>query len=178
MNGLLSSFRARLLSILVVINVCVLGLGTSSYFLPGQGWGKASMNSRGAFTTAWKSANRLRTAAQDRAIAVRNLALIDTPDERARVWPTTNAVSRETTESLAELQRPVSANPTCRPRCRLASRPSPRSRRSSRPSRRRHRRTALKNGQREAADPTNRDDLQPNLWLELNEAIQAYTSLL
>src|SRR5574343_996179 len=107
MNGLLSSFRARLLSILVVINVCVLALGTSSYFLLGQVGEKLDEFTGGIYYRL-EISNRLRTAAQDRAIAVRNLALIDTPDERAKSLANYQRRQQETTESLAELQRLVS----------------------------------------------------------------------
>ncbi len=173
MNGLLSSFRARLLSILVVINVCVLALGTSSYFLLGQVGEKLDEFTGGIYYRL-EISNRLRTAAQDRAIAVRNLALIDTPDERAKSLANYQRRQQETTESLTELQRLVSQpDMPAEVQTRVAAITA---------VEKKYAPAAaaivelLKNGQREAAIQQIATICNPTL-AELNEAIQAYTSL-
>lgn len=103
MNGIFSTFRARLIAILVVINVCVLALGAFAYLFLGQVNKKLDEFTGGIYHRL-EISNTMRTAAEQRAIAVRNLALITDATQQSAALEAYERNQKEVTTALAELQ--------------------------------------------------------------------------
>jgi methyl-accepting chemotaxis protein len=98
-----STFKSRLLGIILVINVCMLILGASSYYFLGSLGSRLDTFTNGIYHRL-EITNRLREAADARAIAVRNLALLKDPTLSAKVLQEFDLKQKETKDSLAELQ--------------------------------------------------------------------------
>ncbi len=98
-----STFKSRLLGILLVINVCMLVLGASSYYFLGSLGIRLDTFTTGIFHRL-EISNRLMEAADARAIAVRNLALLKDPTMSAKALQAFDVKQKETRDSLAELQ--------------------------------------------------------------------------
>lgn len=107
MNGFLSTFRARLVAILVFINICVLALGAFAYLFLGQ-VNKKLEEFTGGIYHRLEISNSMRTAAEQRAIAVRNLALITDASQQAATLESYESNQKAVTTTLAELQHAVS----------------------------------------------------------------------
>lgn len=103
MDGILSTFRARLVAILVVINVCVLALGAFAYLFLGQVNKKLDEFTGGIYHRL-EISNSMRTAAEQRAIAVRNLALITDGSQQSAALEAYERNQKAVTSALAELQ--------------------------------------------------------------------------
>ena len=173
MDGMFSSFRARLISILIVINVCVLALGAASYFLLGQVGQKLDEFSGGIYHRL-EITNRMRVAAEDRAIAVRNLALITDPKQQAESIQIFERQQKTTADALAELQDavrrpeiPAEVQEKVAAIANVEAKYSPVAASIV---------AQLKAGDREAAVQRIAEQCNPTL-AQLNDAIHAYTSL-
>lgn len=99
-----TSFRSRLIGILLVINLCVLVLGTVSYYFLGEVGGRLELFTQGMYHRM-EIATRLREAADTRAIAVRNLALLTDSDQRTKALREFDRRQAETAAALAELRQ-------------------------------------------------------------------------
>jgi methyl-accepting chemotaxis protein len=75
-----STFKARLIGILLVINVCVLTLGASASFFLGDISGRLDGFTNGIYHRL-ETAHRFRDAVDGRALAVRNMALLQASEQ-------------------------------------------------------------------------------------------------
>lgn len=101
-----STFKSRLLGILLIINICMLILGASSYYFLGSLGTRLDTFTQGIFHRL-EISNRLMEAADARAIAVRNLALLKDPTLSAKALQEFDWKQKETKDSLAELQEAI-----------------------------------------------------------------------
>ncbi|MBQ0942211.1 MCP four helix bundle domain-containing protein [Ideonella sp. 4Y16] len=101
-----STFRTRLLAILLVVNVCVIVLGAFAFFFLGDLGGRLEQFTQGIYHRL-EVANRLQESALARGIAVRNLALLSDPGQRQQQVDEFQRRQKDTTEALAELQRAI-----------------------------------------------------------------------
>ena len=104
----LGTFRSRLIGILVFINICVLLLGGSAYYFLGEISGRLENFTKGIYTRL-EIANRLRDAATERAIAVRNIALLSDEHMRAEQAKEFERLQAETRKAMEELQAAATA---------------------------------------------------------------------
>ena len=173
MGGMFSSFRARLIGILVVINIGVLALGSASYFLLGQVGQKLDEFTGGIYHRL-EITNRMRVAAEDRAIAVRNLALITDPKQQADSLQIFERQQKATADALAELQEAVrQANISTEVREKVTAIAEVEARYSPVAA---SIVAQLKAGERDAAIKRIAEQCNPTL-AQLNAAIHAYTDL-
>ncbi|MEK8033884.1 methyl-accepting chemotaxis protein [Ideonella sp. DXS29W] len=101
-----STFKSRLIGILVVINGAVLVLGASSFYFLGAIGHRLETFTQGIYHRL-EIATRLREVADDRAIAVRNLALLTDAASRQKTLDAFEQAQRETTRALDELRLAV-----------------------------------------------------------------------
>ena len=97
------TFRSRLLSTLLISNICVLVLGASSYFFLGQVSGRLENFTAGIFHRL-SLANELRSSANFRAISVRNAALLDDPAQMDTAFKDFDKYQKSTDQALRELE--------------------------------------------------------------------------
>jgi methyl-accepting chemotaxis protein len=105
---MLSTFRSRLLTILVVINLAVLLLAGSAYYFLGVVNSRLENFTQGIYTRLELS-NHFRVAASARALAVRNLGLLKDSGSRAEQVTVFEAQQLEARKQLEALQAAVSA---------------------------------------------------------------------
>jgi len=105
---ILGTFRSRLIGILVFINICVLLLGGGAYYFLGEISGRLENFTKGIYTRL-EIANRLRDSATERAIAVRNLALLSDDRARAEQAKEFDRLQAETRKAMEELQAAAAA---------------------------------------------------------------------
>ena len=102
------SFKSRLVATLLVSNLCVLVLGVASYFFLGQVADRLDRFTAGIFHRL-ELANDLRSAANTRAIAVRNAALLEDPTLQAQAFAEFDKNQQATADALQALQAAASA---------------------------------------------------------------------
>ena len=103
-----STFKHRLMGIVLVINVCMLLLGASSYYFLGSLGSRLDAFTHGIYHRL-EITSRLREAADARAIAVRNLALLKDAALSANAFQEFELKQRETKAALTELQDAIKA---------------------------------------------------------------------
>jgi len=99
---MLATFKSRLIGILLIINLCVMGLGGASYYFLGEVGHHLDMFTQGIYKRL-ETINRLREAADARALAVRNLALLSDPRQQVEAAAEFDRRETETTQALAQL---------------------------------------------------------------------------
>jgi methyl-accepting chemotaxis protein len=97
-----STFKARLIGILLVINACVLALGASASFFLGDVGGRLDGFTNGIYRRL-EIAHRFRDAVDSRAIAVRNMALLK-ESEREGAYRDFLKHQKEAATTLADLK--------------------------------------------------------------------------
>lgn len=105
---MLKKFKTRLLTILVVINLFVLFLGGASYYFLGEVGHRLESFTQGIYARM-EISNRLREAADARALAVRNLALLSDQGMRGRQVDEFNRRQAEALQAIEALQAAVAA---------------------------------------------------------------------
>jgi len=105
---MLGTFRSRLIGILVFINMCVLLLGGGAFYFLGEVSGRLETFTKGIYARL-EIANRLRDAATERAIAVRNVALLSDEHQRAEQAKEFERLQAETQKTMEELQTAAAA---------------------------------------------------------------------
>lgn len=98
-----ATFRSRLVAILVFLNLCVIALGCWSYYSMGQTKSRLDFLTKGVYSRLL-IVDHLRSAAQQRAIAVRNIALLKNQTTRTAQFQVFQNSQQQTTQALAELQ--------------------------------------------------------------------------
>jgi len=101
-----STFKSRLLGILLVINVCMLILGASSYYFLGSLGARLENFTNGIYHRL-EISNQLREAVDARALAVRNLALLKDASLNAKALQEFDAKQKEIKDTLTELQKAI-----------------------------------------------------------------------
>ena len=102
------TFRSRLTVTLLISNICVLILGVAAYFFLGQVGDRLERFTQGIFHRL-ELANELRAAANVRAIAVRNAALIEDPAQQAAAFQQFELSQKSTDDALLALQSAAQA---------------------------------------------------------------------
>jgi methyl-accepting chemotaxis protein-1 (serine sensor receptor) len=105
---MLKTFKSRLLTILVVINLFVLLLGGASYYFLGEVGHRLESFTQGIYARL-EISNRLREAADARALAVRNLALLSEPTMRRKQVDEFDRRQAETLKAVEALQSAVAS---------------------------------------------------------------------
>jgi methyl-accepting chemotaxis protein len=103
-----STFKARLIGILLVINVCVLTLGASASFFLGDVSSRLDQFTDGIYHRL-EIAHRFHDAVNGRAIAVRNMALLK-ESERNDAHKEFLRFQKESAKALAELKATATAD--------------------------------------------------------------------
>lgn len=101
-----STFKSRLLGILLVINVCMLILGASSFYFLGSLGGRLDNFTNGIYRRL-EISNQLREAVDARALAVRNLALLKDASLNAKALREFEVKQKEIKDTLSELQKAI-----------------------------------------------------------------------
>jgi len=97
-----ATFKARLIGILLIINLCVLALGASASFFLGDVAGRLDGFTNGIYHRL-EIAHEFRDAVDSRAIAVRNMALLN-ESERERAYRDFLKHQQDAAKTLAELK--------------------------------------------------------------------------
>jgi len=100
---MLSTFKSRLIGILVIINLCVLALGAATYYCLGDVGSRLDKFTQGIYRRL-EITDRLREAADARAIAVRNMALLSDSRQQTEAGIEFDRTQAETAKALAELK--------------------------------------------------------------------------
>jgi len=103
-----STFKSRLLGILLVINICMLILGVSSFYFLGSLGARLDNFTNGIYRRM-EISNQLREAVDARALAVRNLALLKDTSLNAKAFQEFDVKQKEIKDTLAALQQAIAA---------------------------------------------------------------------
>jgi len=97
-----ATFKSRLIGILLVINISVLILGGASFYFLGGIGSRMELFTHGIYHRL-EIANRLRDAADWRAISVRNIALLTDEKQKLVAYEDFARLQNSTKQSLSEL---------------------------------------------------------------------------
>jgi len=101
-----TTFRSRLIGILLLINLSVLALGACSFYFLGNIGGRLDSFTKGIYHRL-EIANRLNASADSRAIAIRNLALLQDGQQRSAALEDYRLNQKATAQALVDLQQAV-----------------------------------------------------------------------
>ena len=102
-----STFRGRLIGILLLINLSVLALGACSVYFLGDIGSRLDAFTKGIYLRL-EIANRLSASADSRAIAIRNLALLQDGQQRSVALADYRANQQATAQALQDLKAAAS----------------------------------------------------------------------